>query len=182
MLNRLKDNVMIDIRRANVKDAKSISYLGAKTFDQSYGQFFDKRNTITEYLNIAFSLDKIEKSLANPDNLYWLVEDVESLKPIGYGKLKLNSPSEFIKDQNVCKLQRIYLLQGYESQGIGSKLHQQMIEAAIDLSYTYLWLSNLKKKEQAVSFYKNKRYQVAGEHNFTIGNETFQFWAMKIKL
>ncbi len=173
---------MIDIRRANTKDAKSISYLGAKTFDQSYREFFDSRNTIMKYLNTAFSLDKIEKSLANPDNLYWLVEDRESLTHIGYGKLKLNSPSEFIQDQNVCKLQRIYLLQGYEGQGIGSKLHQEIIEAAIDRSCNYLWLSNLKKKEQAVYFYKAKGYQIAGEHDFTIGNETFQFWAMKTKL
>ncbi|WP_106793949.1 GNAT family N-acetyltransferase [Aquimarina sp. Aq78] len=171
---------MVDIRRATIEDAEKISSLGRKTFDESYGEFFNDKNNLISYLDWAFSIDKIKNSLMKPENLYWLVT-YNSL-PIGYAKLKLDSPSEFIDEKNICKLQRIYLLQGYEARGIGGKLHQYIVQAAVDSKHNYLWLSNLKLKKQAVAFYKKKGYQITGEHNFTIGDETFEFWAMKTKL
>ncbi|GGX02372.1 GNAT family N-acetyltransferase [Aquimarina muelleri] len=173
---------MIHIKKATVKDAEHISYLGRKTFEESYGEFFENSNNLNEYLDSAFSLHKITTSLQKPENIYWIAIKEDSSVPVGYAKLKLNSPTEFIKDTNVCKLQRIYVLQGYEGKGIGSKLHECVIKKVIDNDYNYLWLSNLKIKKQAVEFYKKKGYLVAGEHYFTIGEETFGFWAMKTKL
>ncbi|WP_062057851.1 GNAT family N-acetyltransferase [Aquimarina longa] len=173
---------MNHIRRATIKDVTQISYLGKKTFDQSYGNFFNDRATLVKYLDRSFSINKITNSVQNPENLYWIVNDTKTPMPIGYAKLKLKSSSEFIENQNVCKLQRIYLLQGYEARGIGSKLHECIVETAIDNGYDYMWLSTLKEKEQATNFYKNKGYVIAGEHDFTIGDETFEFWAMKTKL
>ncbi|WP_024769287.1 GNAT family N-acetyltransferase [Aquimarina macrocephali] len=172
----------IDIRRATIEDAEKISSLGRKTFDESYGEFFNNKNNLISYLDWAFSIEKIKNSLTKPENLYWLVTDTYNSLPIGYAKLKLDSPSELIDEENICKLQRIYLLQGYEARGIGGKLHQYIVQAAVDSKHNYLWLSNLKLKKQAVAFYKKKGYQIAGEHNFTIGDETFEFWAMKTKL
>lgn len=172
----------IDIRIASIDDAVDIARLGKKTFDESYGEFFKNRNNVVEYLEEAFLIEKIKNSIAKPENIYWIVENTTNSTLIGYAKLKLKSPSEFIEDQNACKLQRIYLLQGYDGRGIGSRLHNYILQKAIDLKYSYLWLSNLKMKERATSFYKNKGYSIAGEHNFMIGDETFEFWAMKIKL
>ncbi len=173
---------MITIRQANIEDAASISELGRKTFEESYGAFFNNHNTLADYLNLAFNIEKIANSLAKPENIYWVVHNTIKEAPIGYAKLKLNVPSEFITGQNTCKLQRIYLLQGFEGQGIGSTLHKYILKTVIDKGCTSLWLSNLKLKDQAVQFYKNKGYRIAGEHKFTIGNETFDFWAMYIRL
>ncbi len=173
---------MITIRRAAISDTQEISHLGKKTFDQSYGTYFDSREVLTKYLDISFSLEKIENSLKNSRNLYWLVYDTETQVSVGYAKLKLDSPTDLIKEANICKLQRIYLLQGYESRGIGSRLHTVIFNTARQNGYSIMWLSNLKLKQAAVDFYQKKGYTIAGEHQFTIGNETFDFWLMTIKL
>lgn len=173
---------MVKIRQATVKDAEHVSYLGRKTFEESYGEFFKDSDNLNSYLDSAFSLQKINASLVKPENIYWMAVKEDSSVPVGYAKLKLNSPTEFIKDTNVCKLQRIYVLKGYEGKGIGSELHECIVKKAIDNDYNYLWLSNLKIKKQAVQFYQKKGYSVAGEHHFTIGDETFGFWVMKTRL
>ncbi|WP_103068414.1 GNAT family N-acetyltransferase [Aquimarina sediminis] len=173
---------MITIRRANIEDTEQISCLGRKTFDEAYGEFFNNKTNLMTYLDSAFSINKIKNSLSKSENKYWVVADEKSYDLIGYAKLKIDSSSEFIEDQNVCKLQRIYLSQGYEARGIGSQLHERILKSVIESGYNYIWLSNLKMKKQAVSFYKKKGYDVAGEHNFSIGDETFEFWAMKKRL
>ncbi|TPN88758.1 GNAT family N-acetyltransferase [Aquimarina algicola] len=171
------DNTIV-IHKASIDDQKIIADLGKKTFDQSYGTFFKNKKNLSEYLESSFSLDKIANSLEKSDNLYWLVRDKQDDAPIGYAKVKLNSPSEFIDSNHVSKLQRIYLLKGYEGKGIGSELHHFILEEVTKTDSTHIWLSNLKIKSQAVAFYKGKSYQIAGEHRFTIGDETFDFWAM----
>ncbi len=173
---------MIKIRRATIDDTEQVSLLGRETFIESYGGFFKEKTNLDSYVNVSFSTEKIKNSLAKQENVYWLVYDKIGAKAIGYAKLKLDSPSEFIKDQNTCKLHRIYLLKGYEGQGIGSKLHECIIQTVTEKKYTNLWLSNLKIKKEAVMFYKGKGYDMVGEHNFTIGEETFEFWAMRKKL
>ncbi len=173
---------MINIRRATLDDVNNISVIGKQTFEESYGEFFEDQEYLQTYLKYSFSIDKINNSILKPENLYWIVYDEMKQICIGYAKLKLNSPSKFIDNQNTCKLQRIYLVKGNEGKGIGTRLHEQVLQAIVDEGYEYVWLSNLKKKEAAVVFYKSKGYDVAGEDTFTIGNETFQFWAMKKKL
>ncbi len=171
---------MITIRRATIKDSESISFLGKKTFDESFGYLFNDRRDLIGYLDATFSSLKIKNSIDKSHNIYWLVVDDDL--PIGYAKLQLNAPSEFINDDKVCKLQKIYFLKSYVSQGIGSRLQEEVFNLAIKQGYTSLWLSVLKENEKAISFYERKNYKIVGEHLFTIGKQNFDFWVMAIQL
>ncbi len=172
---------MIRISRATIHDAKSISFLGKKTFDQSFGHLFHDRKDLIEYLDYTFSRTKIINSIQKPHNIYWLVLDDDL--PIGYAKLQLNAQSEFIDtNTTVCKLQRIYFLKSYASQGIGNKLQQMIFDEAIRSGNTNLWLSALKDNERAIAFYERSDYEIVGEHPFTIGKQEFDFWVMNKKL
>ncbi len=171
---------MIDIRLANIEDAESISFLGKKTFDQSFGYLFKDRKDLTDYFKRTFSVEKISGSISKPHNMYWLVLDGDL--PIGYAKLQLNSSSEFIDCKNVCKLQKIYFLKNYVSRGIGGRLQSIIFEKAAEHQQQYLWLSVLKNNEGAINFYKNNDFQIVGEHPFSIGKENFEFWVMSSKL
>jgi len=62
------------------------------------------------------------------------------------------------------------------------RLHDIVLNHAVELGYKHLWLSNLKVKKQAVNFYKKKGYDIAGEHPFTIGDQEFDFWLMSTTL
>ncbi len=171
---------MIRIRKAHIRDAESISFLGKKTFDQSFGHLFSDRNDLIDYFEETFSLEKIKNSIQKAHNVYWLV--LENEIPIGYAKLQLKSPSGFITSDKVCKLQKIYILNDKLSSGIGSKLQQYIFDKAIEEGNEYLWLSVLKSNQKAISFYERNDYKIIGEHLFSIGKENFEFWAMARRL
>ncbi|MDY8135704.1 GNAT family N-acetyltransferase [Aquimarina sp. 2201CG5-10] len=170
----------IEIRRAIVEDAEIVSYLGTTTFDQAFGDFFKDKEGLREYLDTTFSVEKIKNSLKKDTNKYWVVTDQD--QSIGYAKLQLNSPSEFIKGNNVCKLQKIYFLNTFSAKGIGSKLQQLIFEEAIANYCDFMWLSVLKENDRAVKFYERNDYKIVGEHPFMIGNDRFNFWVMSKKL
>lgn len=171
---------MITIRKATIQDAKHISSLGKKTFDQSFGHLFKNRGDLVTYLDETFSEEKIVHSLNKAHNKYWLV--LEGAFAIGYAKLQLQSTSEFVDSEKVCKLQRIYFLKDYVSKGIGSKLHDAVFAEGSENESEYIWLSVLKENKKAITFYERYNYTIIGEHPFTIGSQKFDFWVMARKL
>ena len=171
---------MVTIRSATIKDITTISRLGKKTFDQSFGSLFADPNDVKEYLDQSFDLIKLKRSFAKPTNYYWLVN--KGNKAVGYAKVQVSASSDFISSTNVCKLQRTYILKEYLGDGIGTRLHQIILDKARELGYEYIWLSVLKSNEKATRFYERKDYKIIGEHPFTIGKEYFEFWVMAKKL
>ncbi|MBQ0733201.1 GNAT family N-acetyltransferase [Aquimarina celericrescens] len=171
---------MITIKVATLDDAESISFLGKKTFDQSFGHLFHDRIDLTSYLNETFSYEKISNSISKTHNIYWIV--YKGNLSVGYAKLKLNSSSKFIKSDKICKLQKIYLCRGTSSKGIGSVLQQIIFDKAIDQGNEHLWLSVLKQNKRAITFYDRNKYQIVGDHSFIIGKQKFDFWVMSKKL
>ncbi|MGY3794409.1 GNAT family N-acetyltransferase [uncultured Aquimarina sp.] len=165
----------ITIRIATITDVEDISFLGKKTFDQSFGYLFNDKQDLLDYLERTFSLAKLKTSIGKPHNIYWIVLYDE--KPVGYAKIQLNARSEFIVSNNSCKLQKLYLLQDYLSKGIGGQLQQLILKKAKESS-DYIWLSVLKENTKAVSFYQRDNYKIVGEHPFSIGKENFEFWVM----
>ncbi|WP_299311872.1 GNAT family N-acetyltransferase [uncultured Aquimarina sp.] len=168
------------IRVATIDDVYEISFLGKKTFDQSFGDLFEDRKDLTDYLDRTFSVEKLKGSIINSHNVYWLPYYGNAV--VGYAKIQLNSPSEFIESTKSCKLQKIYVLKEYLSQGIGAQLNQLIYDKAISNNSQYIWLSVLKSNEKAVRFYERNLYTITGEHLFSIGKEYFDFWVMSKKL
>lgn len=170
----------ISIRIATLEDVSNVAYLGKKTFGQSFGYLFNDSKDLTDYLDHTFSIEKLQKSIVKPSNIYWIVFYEDSA--VGYAKIQLDAPSEFIPFSQVCKLQKLYILQEYGSNGIGARLHQLIFNKAITHYSQYIWLSVLKSNERATAFYKRDNYKIVGEHPFRIGKQDFDFWVMSKKL
>ncbi|KAA1243442.1 GNAT family N-acetyltransferase [Aquimarina sp. RZ0] len=166
----------VHIRIANVEDVPEISYLGKKTFDQSFGYLFRDRSDLIEYLSSTFSIEKLTSSISKSYNLYWIAHYGDNA--IGYAKIQLNSPSEFVKSEHSCKLQKNYILKEYLSRGIGAQLQKRICSEAIANDTDYIWLSVLKSNSKAIQFYEKNDYNIIGEHPFSIGKENFEFWVM----
>ena len=168
------------IRKATSQDAATIAFLGKTTFGETFGHLFGDPNDLLDYYERTFSEKKIEQSLQKEQNLYWLalVNDL----PVGYAKLKLNSPSKFLEHSNVCQLQKIYVLKDYLSLKIGLQLQQELINEAKSSGSSHIWLSVLKENERAIQFYLKNGFEKIGDHDFSIGQEDFDFMAMARKL
>ncbi len=173
-------NTSIEIRLATPADAATIALLGQITFSDTFGHYFRDRNDLTQYLKRTFSVAKIEQSMVKSTTRYWLAF-VDRL-PVGYAKLKLDSPSPFVDMKGVCQLQKIYVLNDFHSMKIGFLLQNELLETAAALHYHNIWLSVLDSNEKAISFYKNTGFTIVGAHDFQIGKEYFTFTVMSKEL
>lgn len=171
---------MIKIRIANQKDAEIISKLGKTTFTQAFGNLFNDKQDLTNYLNITFALNKIKKSLQNKNNIYWLATS-DNL-PIAYAKMKINSSNEFVNDKSSSQLQKIYVLAEFTSMKVGKTLLKEVLLKANNIETNCLWLSVWDGNKKAIKFYERNGFKSLGMHTFQIGNETFEFLNMSKRL
>jgi ribosomal protein S18 acetylase RimI-like enzyme len=175
-----KSTPKIEIRRANKDDAGLISLLGRVTFSEAFGHFFSDRQDLLDYCNLTFSVDKIENSFSKTNNIYGIAF-VDRLA-VGYAKLKLDSQTEFIVEDNVCQLQKIYVLKDFQSMKIGHELQNLLLKKAKEKGFRKVWLSALKQNERAIKFYLINGFIEIGNGDFQIGKEHFEFVAMSKQL
>jgi len=172
------DNLII--QQATINEAKCIALLARVTFAETFGHLFRNRDDLLTYLETTFSVQKINNSIQQLNNYYWIAYLNEL--PIGYSKLKLNSPSKFVNETTSCQLQKIYILKDFLAKKIGFKLQNELLKKAKNLNSKTIWLSVLKENIRALNFYKKSKFSVIGEHNFQIGIENFNFYVMSKKL
>ena len=170
----------IDIRLAKKEDASFIALLGRTTFTETFGHFFRDQQDLIDYYNRTFSVQKIEDGIEKADNVFWIA--FANRLPVGYAKLKLNSHSDFVESQDVCQLQKIYVLKDFLSMKIGFGLQDALLKKAKELNFNHVWLSVLHSNERAINFYKNSGFENVGHHDFQIGKERFEFIAMNKQL
>lgn len=163
------------ISKATDSDAKDIAHLARVTFTETFGHYFSDKTDLENYLDLTFNIQKLKNSLKKPNNVYWLAH-VDNL-PVGYAKLKLNSPTPFIKEQGVCQLQKIYVLKDYLSKKVGLALQNVLLDEAQNKA-SKIWLSVLKENLRAIRFYEKNGFKKIGDHDFQIGKEHFEFQAM----
>lgn len=167
---------MIQLKEATIEDAAYISLLARITFTETFGHYFGDKTDLETYLDQTFNVSKIQGSLGKPHNIFWLAY-VEQL-PVGYGKLKLNSPSSFLESDSICQLQKIYVLKDFLSKKVGLELQNAMLERARAEGFRVIWLSVLKENIRAIRFYEKNGFDTIGDHDFQIGKEHFDFQAM----
>ncbi|WP_350285833.1 GNAT family N-acetyltransferase [uncultured Croceitalea sp.] len=167
---------MKHIRLAKKEDATAIALLGRTTFTETFGDLFNDIEGLRNYLNTTFSVTKIEKSIDKPNNKYWIAF-VDRL-PVGYAKLKLKSPSEFVNTQKISQLQKIYVLKDFLSMKIGRQLQDVLMNEARKIGAEQIWLSVYQDNQRAIAFYEKNGFEVVGSHKFSIGEDTFDFKAM----
>ena len=125
----------------------------------------------------TFGVSKIRTSLSKDNNVFWIAFFDEL--PVGYAKLKWFSKSDFIDSDSISQLQKIYVLKDFLAKKIGHQLQTEMFEEVTQLGNKFVWLSVLKSNERAISFYNKNGFTAIGEHSFQIGQEHFNFMAMK---
>ncbi|WP_055397331.1 GNAT family N-acetyltransferase [Flagellimonas eckloniae] len=164
------------IVEATISEATYIALLARITFVETFGHFFRDKKDLEEYLDQTFGVQKIRNSIEKSNNIFWLAY-IDEL-PVGYAKLKLSSPSKFIASENVCQLQKIYVLKDFLSKKVGGSLQDELFKKASESKRGKIWLSVLKENTRAIKFYHKNGFETIGDHDFQIGKEHFEFQAM----
>ncbi len=167
---------MIKIRRATLEDAQFIALLGRITFTETFSEYFKDKKDLFHYHEQTFNIPKIRLSLQKESNRYWIA--LWNGLPVGYAKLKINSTTEFISDENTSQLQKIYVLKEFLDKKIGKLLMAELMQSFNESDKRYIWLSVLKQNERALKFYYRNNFKNVGEHLFQIGSEVFDFYVL----
>lgn len=167
---------MIQIRTATTDDAQHIALLARVTFTETFSEYFRDPQDVFDYFERTFNVAKIRTSIENPNNKFWIAFWNEL--PIGYAKLKVHSPTDFIDSTAVSQLQKIYVLKEFLDKKAGKALMDELMASFENSDQQYIWLSVLNANERALQFYAKNGYSKVGEHQFSIGKEDFNFFAL----
>lgn len=163
---------MLKFRRATELDATVIALLGRVTFNESHENFVNDKKEFKAYLNKSFTVKQLKTELKDANNFFWLA--LKDDLPVGYAKLVINSKSEFITSDSVCRLERIYVLNEFLHLKIGKELQKLVFEKATNLKFNWIWLTVYIKNYIAINFYTRSDYETVGSIDFPIGNRIYE--------
>jgi len=163
---------------ADSSQAEIISSIGRQSFRAAFGNLFNDKNELNEYLDYTYEQDKITRSLEKENNVFFLafIENV----PVGFAKAKKYSLNEQIESVAQMELQKIYVLPYYHGSGAGTALLEAVIDLANEISPDLIWLDTHVSNAKAIRFYERNGFNKAGKYLFTIGTQTFEYYLMSM--
>ena len=169
----------LHIRQANVADAAALAELGAKTFYDTF-HTFQTEEDMSKYLSSTYTPEKVKANLEKPDVFYYLAEFNNTA--VGYAKLLLDVPVEQMKGDRVMEMEKIYVLQDYLGKGVGKKLMQQCIVAAVHEKFDWMYLGVWQHNTTAIEFYKQFGWEIFDTRKFQLGDNIEDDYVMRLKL
>ena len=163
---------------AKISDALRISILFKQVYLQTYGLegiTFEFTNFITE----RFAPQHIEQIIqSNPDQLLIAYFDDN---PIGAAEIHLEATCP-IRDVPAPELDKLYVLERFYGRGIGYGLINEAERIVKAKGQDQFWLAVYEGNQRAISFYKRQGYEVIGETDFVLQDNTYLNKVMSKKL
>ena len=157
--------LMITIRKATEKDIHLLASLSVEAFMPAHGHSSPEED-ITSYIKANFSIENFKKEIANPAFEYYLL--YHTTKVAGFSKVIFNTPSKHVVNNQVTKMERLYLLKEFYGLHLGAKLMNFNSELAKTNHQNGIWLEVWTENFRAIKFYKKAGFKIVGQANFTV--------------
>ena len=167
------------IRKANVFDVEALQQIGKQTFMETFSADNTHEN-MTNYLNVAFSIEKIRDELRNKYSEFYFAILGEII--VGYLKINLENAQTEKKLSNSLEIERIYVLKEFQRKEVGHKLYIKALEIAKSKSFKYVWLGVWEQNLRAIRFYEKNGFKVFDKHIFKLGDDEQTDLMMKVDL
>lgn len=155
------------IRRATESDAGLIVEIGISAVANAHRASCSEAD-MAHYLRTNYNAATISAELKEPANIYHLL--FYGGEPAGFSKVILNAPHENIAENNVTKLDRIYLLSKFYDLKLGFRLLQHNIALSKSEQQCGMWLYTWIGNERAVNFYTGAGFRIIGTHDFKVSD------------
>ncbi len=165
----------IEIRKATHSDATTLSLLARITYKEAFGNLWEN-SELVRYLDVTFSVSKIEGSLRKDNNYFWLV--FANDLPVGYAKLKMDCPFEKLNSPAQAQLQKIYLLTDYTGRRIGEQLQDKVFSTGRESHVATLWLAVWVYNDKAIRFYERHGFVKTTNYRYEFLNTYFDYHIM----
>ena len=169
----------MQIRTANINDAKVLTELGAKTFYDTFRPHQSEED-LQQYIKKAYELNVITENLTKENIQYFIASDEE--KPAGYSKLIKNVTHEKLATQKNIELEKIYVLKEYLDKKVGKELMVEAISFSKQNGFETLLLGVWQENHRAIDFYKKFGFESFTTRTFQLGKTVCDDFMMKLSL
>ena len=160
----------IDIRRATVDDAKSLTDLSYTTFWDAFAHHpKNAPDDLAHYMRQAFSVEQIADELNDPRAVFLMAEIEGELA--GYAKLVCDHIEPGISGEKPIELNRLYSQQKFLGQGVGQTLMDACFDLARENGFDTIWLGVWEYNPRAQRFYEKNGFREVGSHTFVLGSD-----------
>ena len=163
----------VKIIRATEAESADISKAGRQSFYDAFHSIFINKDELAVYLDKTYDVSKLSRSISNQNNIFFIAYDDD--KPVGFAKLKRQSPHLQINAATQSELQKIYVLKEYHGSGVGLALLNTVLNAAKEIQPELVWLNVHLSNAKARRFYEKNGFTAVGKHYHTIGTQKFEF-------
>lgn len=154
------------LRRAAVDDAETLSTLAARTFTETFGHLYPSEDLAT-FLDDAYAVERQRVILSHPDYAVWLLEDDGvAIGHAAAGPCGLPHPEVA---QGDGELKRLYLVQGYQGDGNGSRMMAAAMDWLLRHGPRTLWVGVWSENFGAQRFYARYGFEKTGTYRFAVG-------------
>ena len=162
--------------KCTLDDIPRLRQMAEITYRATFGPVNTQKD-MDDYINTAFSAQKLESEILNPASAFYLGLEVQ--QPVGYIKLNLAPAQTEINDEDCMELERIYVLPEQQGYGYGQQLLQKAIDMAEEQQKAYIWLGVWEKNEKAIGFYQKNGFYRFGQHLFCLGQDAQTDYLMR---
>jgi diamine N-acetyltransferase len=155
------------IKKATPKDLTALAEAGKKAFYIPHKGAIPK-DIIANYMLVNFSEKTLLKEITNTNFQYHLIYVNDVLA--GFSKIIINTQNQHIKETNVTKMERLYLLEEFYNLGLGKELFQFNLDLAKQKNQKGIWLYVWIKNYRAIKFYRKNGFKKIASYDFPISD------------
>ena len=157
-----------EIKEVSVTDIKHLQQISRETFLETFGSQ-NSAEDIKEFLDTAYAEEKLRDEVENANsNFYFLTVDD---KIAGYLKVNEGDAQTEQVVPNALEVERIYLKQAFQHQGLGLVLIKLAEKIAKEKEKNNMWLGVWEKNYQAQAFYEKDGFKRVSQHTFVVGED-----------
>ena len=169
----------IIFKRVGLEDVEDLQAIAKQTFRET----FDHANTqeqLQTFFDEAYALPVLEAEVSHPESATYLVYFGDDLA--GYLKVNWGSQQTEHELENAFEVQRIYLLQAFQGQGLGKATFAFAMDLAEQSGLDWVWLGVWEHNHKAQALYQKFGFEKFAEHQFPVGDKVDTDWLLKKRL
>lgn len=159
---------MINIKSVEAAELEMLQQITELTFRQTFAKDNAQEN-IDEYVATSLSVEKLTEELQNANSEFYFA--FKNNQIAGYLKVNRNEAQTELKDKNLLEIERVYVLNQHQREGIGKALCLKAIQLAAKYSSEFIWLGVWERNHSAIAFYKSMGFTEFDRHVFQLGTE-----------
>jgi diamine N-acetyltransferase len=155
-------------KKCIIDDLDKLQEISTETFKETF-KSQNSLNNLNTYMKRAFNTEQLEKELLNKCSDFLFVYSRNEIA--GYLKINTDEAQSEPMGNNSLEIERIYILDKFQKQGLGKFLINKASEIATRGNKHKIWLGVWEKNTNAIAFYKKNGFVQTSSHSFYMGDE-----------